>query len=153
MCQIYNTIGSLTSIKSQLEHNYINDFKSLKDVIDFQNSFSYIKQNLISYHENLIEQEKNTLKKELEHLELEIKTQRLYLEKYLSDEIEKLKDLLNIYRNKKETNLFKKLLLFFKQSSLTKKIKFKENNFDFDLQKSISNTVNDERKKRNGINS
>jgi hypothetical protein len=148
MCQIYNTIGSLTTIKSLLEQNNINDFKSLKDVIDFQNSFSSIKQNLISYHENLIEQEKNTLKKDLEHLELEIITQRLYLEKYLSNEIEKLKDLLNIYRNKKESNLFRKLLLFFKQRSLTKKIKLKENNFDFDLQKSISITVNDERKKK-----
>ena len=141
MCKIYNTIGSLTTIKTVLEKNNINDFKSLKDVVDFQNSFSTKRQELISHHENLIEQEKSVLKIDLEHLDLEIKTQKLYSEKSLSDEIEKLKALLNIFRNEKASNLFRKLVLFFKQRSLTKKIKFKEHNFDIEIQNSIKNIV------------
>ena len=36
MCKTYNTIGSLKAIKQQLELQNINDFKSLKAVIDFK---------------------------------------------------------------------------------------------------------------------
>ena len=61
MCRIYNTIGSLTTLKSHLENSQIYDFKSLKEVMDFQSSYTAIRQKLFSHHENLIEQEKNKL--------------------------------------------------------------------------------------------
>jgi hypothetical protein len=50
-------IGSLRSLKSHLEENNINDFKSLKEVIDFQSSYPIIRQQEIYNHEKLIEQE------------------------------------------------------------------------------------------------
>ena len=56
MSKTYNTIGSLTTLKSKLEENNIYDFKSLKEVIDFQNSFTIVRQQLISHHMNLIEE-------------------------------------------------------------------------------------------------
>lgn len=37
MCITYNTIGSLTTLKTSLEKNKIYDFKSVKEVIEFQN--------------------------------------------------------------------------------------------------------------------
>jgi hypothetical protein len=57
MSRTFNMIGSLRSLKSHLEENNINDFKSLKEVIDFQSSYPIIRQQEIYNHEKLIEQE------------------------------------------------------------------------------------------------
>jgi hypothetical protein len=57
-------VGSLTTLKSQLNKSNIHDFKSLKEVMDFQSSYATIQQQLISHHENLIAQKKITLKKD-----------------------------------------------------------------------------------------
>jgi hypothetical protein len=76
MCKTYNTIGSLTTLKSHLKKNNIHDFKSLKEVIDFQYSYTIFRQQLIFHHENLIEQEKSMLNVELQQLDLEIESQR-----------------------------------------------------------------------------
>ena len=68
MCKIYNPIGSLTTLKAHLDKHNIRDFKSLKDVIDFQNSYPTHRQQIILQHENLIEQEKSTLQLYLQQL-------------------------------------------------------------------------------------
>ena len=68
MCRTYNTIGSLTSLKLHLEGNNIYDFKSLKEVIDFQNSYPTFRQQIITTHKELIEQEKNSLLTDLQHI-------------------------------------------------------------------------------------
>jgi hypothetical protein len=70
MCKTYNTIGSLTTLKSHLDRNNIYDFKSIKEVIDFQNSYTTYRQQIISHHENLIEQEKNILNVDLQQLDM-----------------------------------------------------------------------------------
>jgi hypothetical protein len=49
MCRTYNTIGSLTTLKLHLEENDIHDFKSLKEVINFQKSYTILWQQLISH--------------------------------------------------------------------------------------------------------
>ena len=76
MSRTYNTIGSLTTLKSYLTENGISDFKSLKAVIDFQNSFATSRQQLISHHGNLIEEEKNLLNLELKDLDTAIEAKR-----------------------------------------------------------------------------
>ena len=76
MSKTYNRIGSLTTLKSHLENNNIHDFKSLKEVMDFQSSYTTLRQQLISHHKNLIEQEKNMLNIDLQQLETVIETQR-----------------------------------------------------------------------------
>ena len=107
MSKTYNMIGSLSTLKSHLEDNNIYDFKSLKEVIDFQSSFTTIRQQLITHHEILIEQEKNLLKTELQQLEAAIETQKQQSEKALANEIDKLKQQLNISTNNTSTNFFK----------------------------------------------
>ena len=91
MSRTYNTIGSLTTLKSHLEENNIYDFKSLKEVIDFQSSFSISRQQLISHHKNLIEEEKNLLNVELKDLDTAIETKRQQTEQILTNEIEEIR--------------------------------------------------------------
>jgi hypothetical protein len=90
MCRTYNTIGSLTTLKIHLENNNIHDFKSLREVIDFQNSYTTLRQQLISHHEYLFEQEKNMLNTDIQQLGTAIETQRQQSEQRLTDEINNL---------------------------------------------------------------
>lgn len=149
MCKTYNTIGSLTILKSHLDRNNIHDFKSLKDVIDFQNSFTTYRQQIISHHENLIEQEKNMLNMDLQQLETAIETQKLQSEKKLTDEIDKLKQQLNISIAYTPTNIFNRLTKYLIQWNCRRKIKYKERNYDFEVQRSINKLVDIQQDKNN----
>lgn len=141
MCQIYNNIGSLTTLKSNLVNSNIHDFKSLKEVIDFQSSYPACRQQLIAKHENFIEQEKINLNLELQQLDTTIETQKQQTEQILTSEIDKLKQQLNFLINNKPTNLFQKLTKDFRQRNYKKQLRYKEDNLDLEVLKSINNLV------------
>ncbi len=149
MCRTYNTIGSLTTLKLRLKENNINDFKSLKEVMNFQKSYANNRQQLISYHENLIEQEKNILQLNLQNLNTEIEEQKQQSVQRLTSEIDELKQLLSVLRNNSSRSLFKKLINIFKHWKYKREIKKKENNFDIEVKLSISNLVEDYESKNN----
>lgn len=149
MSKTYNMIGSLSTLKSHLEDNNIYDFKSLKEVIDFQSSFTSKRQQLISHHENLIEQEKNELKSELQQIDTEIETKKQQSEKALSDEIENLKCQLNILTNNASTNFVQIIIQTFKQWNFKRQLRHRENNFDKNVKMSISNLVDIRKNKNN----
>lgn len=141
MCKTYNTIGSLKALKSHLENNNIHDFKSLRDVMDFQRSYTALCQQLISTHENLIEQEKSMLNIDLQQLDTTIETLRQQSEQGLTDEINKLKQQLSISIGHSPTNIFQKLIKSLRHWNYKRKIKHKEHNFDIDVKMSISNLI------------
>ncbi|MDQ8015282.1 MAG: hypothetical protein REI96_22740, partial [Flavobacterium nitrogenifigens] len=92
MCKIYNTVGSLTTLKSELDRNKISDFKSLKEVMVFQDSYPNHIQQLISHHKNLIEQEKEILSTDLPQLKMAIDIQKQEKSQVLTIEINQLKE-------------------------------------------------------------
>lgn len=141
MSRTYNTIGSLTTLKSHLTENKISDFKSLKEVIDFQNSFATSRQQLISHHRNLIEEEKNLLNVELKDLDTAIETKRQQTEQILTDEIEKIRQQLNTSTSHTPTNLFQKIAKTLSLWNYKRKIRHKENKFDIDVKKTISHLI------------
>ena len=149
MSKTYNTIGSLTTLKSHLEESNIYDFKSLKEVIDFQSSFAISRQQLISNHKNLIEEEKNLLNVELKDLDTAIETQKKQTEELLTDEIEKLKQHYNISTCHNPTNLFQKITKSLRLWNYKRKIKNKENKFDREVKSTISHLVDNYQKKSN----
>jgi hypothetical protein len=149
MCRTYNRIGSLTTLKSHLENNNIHDFKSLRDVIDFQSSYTTLRQQLISHHENLIEQEKNMLNIDLQQLDTAIETQRQQSKQRLTDEINKLKQQLSISISYAPTNFFQKLANCLRDWKYKRKIKHKEQNFDIEVELSISNLIDNYQIKSN----
>jgi hypothetical protein len=142
MCKTYNTIGSLTSLKQHLESNRIYDFKSLKEVINFRDSYELRRQQIISQNETLIEQERMTLSYDLQQLNTEIESQRLQSEKELKDEISLLKQQLNDSDVKTPKNFVQKIVKRIRVWNHKKKISHKEINFNNDVKKSISNLVN-----------
>jgi hypothetical protein len=151
MCRTYNTIGSLTALKSHLDNSHIHDFKSLKEVMNFQNSFEVIRKELISLHENLIEQEKTILNIDLQQLETEIQTQKHQSEQRLIGQIDRLKEQLITSLNTVPTNFLKKVIKILKQRSFKREIKQKEQNFDIDLEMEISALVGTYQSKKIGI--
>lgn len=148
MCRIYNTIGSLQTLKSRLEKSNIYDFKSLKEVIDFQNSYMIFRQQLISHHENLIEHEKSMLKVDLQYLETAIETRKQQSEQELTDEIDELKQQLSISTSSAKS-FFQKLLEYPRQWKLKRKIKNKEYNYDTEIENSINDLVDNYQVKNN----
>lgn len=149
MSRTYNTIGSLTTLKLHLEENNIYDFRSLKEVIDFQNSFTVSRQQLISQHSNLIEEEKNILNVELKSLEAAIETRRQQTEQILTDQIDKLKQQLNISISNIPTNLFQKITKDLKHWNFKRKIKHKENKFDSYVKSAINYLIDTYQVKNN----
>lgn len=143
MCRTYNTIGSLTTLKSSLEKNNIYDFKSVKEVIAFQKSYSTSRQKLISIHENLIENEKNSLNVNLPILKIEVETQRQQAALQLTQEIDLLKEQLNIIQNKISTNYFQKITSNLKSWNYTRKIKEKESVFEIEIEMSLAKILED----------
>jgi hypothetical protein len=138
MCRTYNTIGSLTTLKSTLEKNNIYDFKSVKEVIEFQKSYSTSRQKLISLHENLIENEKNNLNINLPILKSEVETQKLQTAQYLTQNIDLLKEQLNILQNKISTNYYQKITTNLKKWKCKRKIKQKECVFEIEIKLSLA---------------
>jgi len=149
MCRTYNKIGSLTTLKLHLEQRNIHDFKSLKEVIDFQKSYAILKQQLISYHENLIEEEKNTLNIDLPNLDTAIETQRQQSVQRLTNEIDKLKRKLDISISNTSTNFFQKLASRLRYWNYKIQIKRKEHNFEIEVKLSINKLVEDYQIKSN----
>lgn len=69
MCKIYNTIGSLTTIRSRLSNNNIHEFKSLFDLLEFIDKYESIKQDILINHSELIAKEKSNLEIQIRDLE------------------------------------------------------------------------------------
>jgi hypothetical protein len=141
MSKVYNVIGSLTAIKSRLKNKQIDDFKSLKEVIDFQNSIGDIKNKITSEHKEKIETEIDLLKSELTQLANEINIKKAYTENLFTNEIKILKNELYSLENQVSSNFFRTLFYTFKKWKLKRSIRFKENNFISQVESSISKYI------------
>lgn len=143
MCKTYNTIGSLTTLKKHLEENNIHDFKSLKEVINFQKSYSFLRQQLISDYKIFIENEKNMLNENLSILGETIKNQRQQSELRFKSEIANLHQELNILTNNPSKDIFHQVISSLKKWNYKGKIRLREDNFENNVKESIAELVND----------
>jgi hypothetical protein len=141
MSNTYNMIGSLSTLKSRLRDNDIDDFKSLKELMDFQSSYAAKRQQLIAEHERLIEQEQAVLKAALEQLEEAIATQKQQTEAALSAEIETIKQQIGVPVNWSSTNILNGLLAYFQQWQYKRQLRSKESRFIEEINKSVSELV------------
>jgi hypothetical protein len=136
MCNVYNPIGTLTTIRNHLRKNNINEFKSLNELINFQKNYTAIHQQIILNHTHLIEQEKETIGNELVQLDESIKTRMCEVEQQLELELENLKrqsdDLPSTHNN-----IIQALVIYFKKNNIRKKIRFNE----LTLSTKVSNSV------------
>jgi hypothetical protein len=141
MCKVYNSIGSLTTIKSHLDRHNIYEFKSLNEVIAFQKNYSSYRQQITSTHKVLIEQEKKTLSIDISQLDNSIKAEKINIEKELPRELEILKQKLNELSTSTPANFIQRLTNFFKKKFLKKKIRNEELCVDSKIDYSIRNSA------------
>jgi hypothetical protein len=61
MCRVYNTVGCLTAVKSHLARHNITEFRSVNELIAFQDNYGAARQRIIKNSEIFVENEKNTI--------------------------------------------------------------------------------------------
>lgn len=142
MSKIHNIVGSLTTLKSHLEENNIYEFRSLNDVINFQNTYTESLQKLIAHHENLIDEEKNLLNTELKLLEKEIEIRKEETEQRLLRELDELKYQYSFSVRQDSKNIFQKISKALKIWNYERKISFKESAFQTEVRSSVNHLVN-----------
>jgi hypothetical protein len=141
MCKVYNSVGSLTTIKFHLHRHNIDDLNSLHEIIAFQKDYSTYRQQIISNHEYLIGQEKNNLEIDISQLDNTIRTEKINLVTKLIGEIENLKQKLNNLATSTPTNFIQRITNYLKEWYYTGEIQHKEFNFDFKIAYSIRKLV------------
>lgn len=129
MCKVYHDIGSLTAIKSHLRQHHVNDFKSLKEVIDFQRNYAFERQQIISTQTKVIEQEKYRLSEEIIQMKDYLATSRGETREKLLLELKELKEKLNGISSE-VTNPFRIIKDYFMERDLKRRILDIEQNFD-----------------------
>jgi len=148
MCKVYNTVGCLTTIKSHLHEQNVNDYKSLNELINFQKNFSVARHQILSDHKLLIEKEKNILSNEIIQLNYSIKAKKSEVEQQLLLELEELKHRLNNLSSV-NSNIIQTLINYVKKIDLTLKIRNNKRTFNFKIANSLKHLTKDYSKKDN----
>jgi len=141
MCKVYNSVGSLTVVKSHLQKHQINEFKSLNEVIAFQKNYAYNRQQIINSHEKIIRHEKDTLHLEISQLDKSIKEEKIKSENTLTNKIENLKQKLNSLLVSNPGNFFQRIAKSIRIGFYKNKIKRNETNFNKIIANSLKGLV------------
>ncbi len=137
MCKVYNSVGSLTVLKSHLYQHNITEFKSLNEVMSFQNGYPVLRKQIISKSEMSIENEKDSLIALNEKLAEEVEETELRVKGQLEAEIEYLKATLNLLSTESERNCITKLIGYFRAGSMKRKIKRLEKELPSKIHQSV----------------
>lgn len=149
MCKVHNSVGCLTTVKSHLQRHNINDFNSLNEVLNFQKSFSTLRQQIISNHEQLIEQEKTALVADISQLGNSIKVDRTYFESSFLKDIEEIKQKLNRISISGNFNFIQRFVNYVKQWFYKRKVQDLEFNLDSKVNYSVRELVQQHEDKTN----
>jgi hypothetical protein len=132
MSKVYNSIGSLAAIKAHLRLHNVVEFKSIRELINFQKSYNGIHQQIISDHSLLIEREQNTLREEVARLTELIQTKKSQIEHQLQLELDGLRQRLEKL-TATHINFFQKLVSYPQTAILRQRIRERESNFSLNI--------------------
>jgi len=149
MCKIYNSVGSLTTIKSHLRQHNINDFNSLDEVLTFQKNYSTSQREIILNHEHLIEEEKNNLSLQISLLDISIEVEKTNVKNKLQLEIEKLIQKLSNLSVSTSKSFFQRSMDYLKIWFYEKQIQHKRQNIDSEINYSVRKIVKEHAEKNN----
>lgn len=149
MCKVYNTVGSLTTIRTHLNQNKIDDFNSLNELISFQNNYKTSRQQIISNQKTLITEERNNLGEGILQLEDEIKNRKIEIQQKLQSKIENLRHQFDTLAEA-EKSFVQEFTYSFKALFLFIEIKYRELSSNFFITSSVKPKVNilDKKRKR-----
>jgi hypothetical protein len=146
MCKVYNQIGCLTEIKLHLRQNNVNEFKSVKELIYFQDNFLIGRQRIILDHEFLIKQERDKLVVEIAQLDQSIKAEKNAVEERLLLDIEQLTQQLNNLSTS-HVNVIQRLINYIKKTYLKRHIQVNQSTFNYKIANTLENLTKDYNKK------
>jgi hypothetical protein len=138
MCKVYKQVGCLTEIKSHLRQHNVNEFKSVNELIYFQDNFSAGRQRIILDHEFLIKQEREKLIVEIAQLGQSIITEKSIVEQRLVLGIELLKQQLDRLSTS-HSNVIQRLINYIKQIYVKRHIQVSQSNFDYKIAYALEN--------------
>jgi hypothetical protein len=127
-------------IKAHLRGHNVNEFKSVKELINFQKNYSVIRQQIISDHSESIKHEKKTLSEEIAELNSLIKTRKTEVEQELQLEIEQLQE--KLHQSSTSHNIFQRFIGYWRRASLRKKIRTLQYGFDSKIEQSVEYLTN-----------
>lgn len=142
MCKVYNTVGSLTVVKSHLLAHNIDEFKSIKELIDFQKSYPALQQQIIANHRQVIQNETASLTLETPQLKKLIDEKRADLEQQKSIEVLKLEEKLDSLALN-HSNIFHRLINYLKRVGVKRKLHLVERNFENLIASSLNPLITD----------
>lgn len=148
MCIVYNTIGSLIVVKSHLQKHNVYDFKSIKELINFQKDYSNAQLQIISNHTILIRQEANSLESEIPQLETFIEIKRKETEQKLLSDLDLLKQRFEMLSSV-QPNVFKALINYLNKIGIKKKIQMEEFKLDSRVADSVMESESSLNRKKN----
>lgn len=91
MCNIYNTVGCLTTIRKELTEKKIHNFNSIKQLLDFLDNYQFIQAEVIAKTQFSIREEKHTLATEINNLENIIDQTTTNIHESLTNEVETIR--------------------------------------------------------------
>jgi hypothetical protein len=122
MCHIYNTIGSLTYLKTYLDEAGIHDLRSVKALTDFQDHYRFYTQNILQKHEVLIKEEQANLILDIKSLKEDLNEHIQTLENDYTSKLNQLRDDLHQLSSVNPENSLQKLKNKLNQWSIKIKI-------------------------------
>lgn len=152
MCKVYNSVGSLTTVKLHLHRNNITEFKSLSEVISFQKGYVASRQNIISNSEVEIEKEKNNIISENQQLKDSIELTKDAAKKELLEQIEHLKTQLQILSSLNPRNIWGKVTNYFRIITLKREIRSYELVLPSKVLESVNQMINTYQRNENRYN-
>ena len=84
ICKVYNTIGSLSKIKTHLRQKGIDDFNSVNQLISFQKNYATARQQVVLNQKTLLTAERDSLRVKIIELEGEIEREKNELRQKLN---------------------------------------------------------------------
>ena len=152
MCEVYNSVGCLTTIKKHLARHGINEFNSLNELINFQRAVPTLKQQIISSHEQLVGREKITLAAEMMELERVIKNARVRFENDFLTEIEDTRQRIVGLSHPTGLNFVKRFINSRKRRRYEKRLQHLELNLNLNVDNAVSELVGQHLDKTNRYN-
>lgn len=136
MCKIYNTVGSLTVVKAHLLAHNIDEFKSIRQLIDFQTNYFALQQQIIANHRQVIQDEVEDLILKVTQLQEFIDVKRAELEQLMSTEIRNLEAKISSL-GLNHSNIFYRFINFLRRAVVELKLLSVKRNFENNIASSL----------------
>lgn len=122
MAKIINKVGALSNLKLELDKRDINQFQSVKDIKEFEQTYQQQIENVQSDIRSRLKSKVDTISTELDGLTTQIQSKQKIAEEVINDRISDLKDRIKQVNTQKD-NAFQRFITILRVFSLRRKVR------------------------------